>query len=145
MKVFEYLNAEKVTPLLLDLAKRGTGDDRLDSIKQDNGLDFETDKERGNYIREYFTKLYCRDAWVGGTIEDFLGPDIATHPTVLGSKLTQTEQERLDTPLAIEELDKALKEANQKSAPGIDGFSYKFITEHWQVYRIPLFDTAVDG
>ncbi len=24
MKVFEYLNAEKVTPLLLDLAKRGT-------------------------------------------------------------------------------------------------------------------------
>ncbi len=72
-------------------------------------------------------------------------PDIATHPTVLGSKLTQTEQERLDTPLAIEELDKALKEANQKSAPGIDGFSYKFITEHWQLYRIPLFDIAVEG
>ncbi len=145
MKVFEYLNAEKVTPVLLDLAKRGTGDDRLDSIRQENGLDFETDKERGNYIREYFMKLYRRDTWVGGTIEEFLGPDIATHPTVLGSKLTQTEQERLDTPLAIEELDKALKEANQKSAPGIDGFSYRFITEHWHVYPIPLFDTAVDG
>jgi hypothetical protein len=34
MKVFECLNAEKVTPVLLDLAKRGTGDDRLDNINR---------------------------------------------------------------------------------------------------------------
>ncbi len=145
MKVFECLNAEKVTPVLLDLAKRGTGDDRLDNIRQDNRMDFETSTERGNYIREYFMNLYRRDTWVGGTIEEFLGPDIATHPTVLGSKLTQAEQAQLDVPLSVEELDKALKEANQKSAPGIDGFSYRFISEHWHVYRIPLFNTATEG
>jgi hypothetical protein len=46
----------------------------------------------------------------------------------------------LDTRLRIEELDVALNKANIKSAPGCDGFSYRFIVRFWDIYRYALFE-----
>jgi hypothetical protein len=48
-------------------------------------------------------------------------------------------------PRAIDELDKALKKANLKSAPGVDGFSYRFISAFWFLFRKPLFFLASQG
>ncbi len=64
-----------------------------------------------------------------GEIEDFLGPAICMHPLVVGSKLTEVERAELDRPLQMCELDKALASANMRSAPGIDGYSNRFIRE----------------
>jgi exonuclease III len=87
IKIFECLNAEKATPLLLNLAKKtGTGDN-LNNICDANGSKFADDRDRNDYIRDFYSNLYQPDLNVQGTIEDFLGPTICSHPMVLGSKL----------------------------------------------------------
>jgi hypothetical protein len=145
IKILECLQAEKATPLLVDLAKRPSSRDGLENIRDDDGLVFESAEMRGGYIRSFYEKLYKVDPLVEGEIEHFLGPEIASHPTVLASKLSMDEVTELDAPLDITELDKSLKLSNMRSAPGIDGFSYRFITEFWDYFRIPLFNCAVEG
>ena len=65
-----------------------------------------------------------------------MGPDICQHPLVRGSILTQNEREKLDRELSPLELDKSLEQANIKSAPGVDGFSYIFIKKFWNIYTV---------
>jgi hypothetical protein len=82
---------------------------------------------------------------VGGSIEDFLGEDICAHPLVQGSKLSEDEKMRLEADLTLEELTKALGESNMRSAPGIDGFSNKFIHKFWYLLKHPLFNCCRDS
>ncbi len=145
IKLLECLHAEKATPLLVDLAKRPTSSDSLENIKDDAGGVFDSGQQRAGYIRDFYEKLYQTDHSVGGDIETFLGPAIAAHPTVLGSKLTVDEKNNLDSPLTVDELDRSLKMSNMRSAPGVDGFSYRFISEFWNYFRIPLFNCASEG
>jgi exonuclease III len=145
VKIFECLNAEKATPLLLNLAKKTGSGDRISNICEDNGTPFSNDQARNVYIKEFYCNLYQTDHNVQGTIEDFLGPSICNHPLVAGSKLTGLERAHLDRPLEITELDKALEEANMRSAQGINGYSYRFIARFWHFFRIPLFKCAEQG
>jgi hypothetical protein len=145
IKIFECLNAEKATPLLLNIAKKTWGDDSLSGIKCDDGADFPKEEARNHYILNFYSNLYKVDNNVEGSIEDFLGPDIANHPTVVGSRLTDLEKASLDVPLDISELDNSLAEANLRSAPGIDGYSYRFINKFWRLFRFPLFRCAEVG
>ncbi len=113
IKLLECLQAEKATPLLVDLAKRPTSRDGLENIKDDAGGVFKSGQQRAGYIRDFYEKLYQTDPSVEGDIEAFLGPEIVSHPTVLGSKLTMEEKNELDSPLKIDELDRSL---NPRSA-----------------------------
>ncbi len=144
-KIFEYLNAERATPLLLNLAKKKNKAETLETITADNGDKLHNTCTRGEYIRNFYSTLFEKDCSVTGEIEDFLGNDICNHPLVWESKLKENEVTELDRPLSIEELDKALEKANIKSAPGVDGFSYRFIRTFWDIYRYPLFTVATDG
>jgi hypothetical protein len=74
VKIFECLNAEKASPLLLDLAKKSTAGESLDIIRKENGEVFGSEAERSDYIINYYTDLYRVDDTVEGSIEDFLGP-----------------------------------------------------------------------
>ncbi len=62
-----------------------------------------------------------------------------------GSKVTEAERVQLDAPLRIEELDVALNKTNVKSAPGIDGISYRYIIRFWDIYRQALFECACES
>jgi hypothetical protein len=126
-KIFECLNAEKATPLLLNLAKKTGSGDSLNNIRDNNGSNFANETDRNGHISDFYRSLYQPDLTVQGTIEDFLGPVICSHPMVLGSKLTLLEKNHLDRPLDISELDRALQEANMRSAPGVDGYSYRLM------------------
>ena len=77
-----------------------------------------------------------------GEIADFLGPEIARHPIVTSSILSETERRNLDSELEIFELDLSVEQSNLKSAPGPDGFLYKFIRSFWDIFRRPLFECA---
>ncbi len=145
VKIFECLNAEKATPLLMNLAKKTGNGDSLSNICDNNGSHFINDQDRNGYIKDFYCNLYQPDYNVQGTIEEFLGPDICAHPMVLGSKLNILERDHLDRPLDVAELDKALSEANMRSAPGVDGYSYRFIAKFWRFFRIPLFKCAEQG
>jgi hypothetical protein len=76
------------------------------------------------------------------SIEEFLG-DVATHPEVILSKLTEEEKQNLDRPLTIAELDFSISKAKINSAPGIDGISNRFIRDFWEYLRVPLHKYAL--
>ena len=80
-----------------------------------------------------------------GEIHDFLGEEIVQHPVVQNSILKDEEKRNLDQDLGILKLNKSLDESNTKSAPGPDGFSYKFITAFWKIFRLPLFECVKYG
>jgi hypothetical protein len=63
IKILECLQAEKATPLLVDLAKRPSSREGLENIKDDNGSDFESVEARGGYIRRFYENLYKIDPW----------------------------------------------------------------------------------
>ncbi len=92
---FEKLNDEKITPYFMSLARQPSADALLSDIRNDNGADFISSNERETYITNYYRDLYKnKDNNIDGdAFTNFLG-DVATHPDVINSKLT--ENERLD-------------------------------------------------
>ena len=144
LKIFEILNAERASPHFLNIAKKTTDDSSLGSIRNAKG-EIMSKIELNEYLTNYYLSLYRSDPAVEGEISDFLGEEILNHPMVKGSILTSNEKDVLDRNLECNELDKALDEANMKSAPGVDGFSYKFIKEFWQLYRDPLHKCAIES
>jgi hypothetical protein len=93
-------------------------------------------------LRTFIKKTPCDVNREPNLIEKFLGEDVLSHPLISKSKLTEDDKKSLDLPLTIAELDKALTEANKKSAPGIDGLSMQFIEKFWYLLRVPLFNYA---
>jgi hypothetical protein len=137
--MFENLTHEQPSKTFLDLAKAIAKNDDISVIRDSEGNIFNSENERDKHITDFFSNLYRKDEEVGGSIEEFLGPDICQHPLVQNSKLTNFEREGLDADLTIEELSKALKESNLRSAPGIDGFSNKFISKFWYILSYPFY------
>jgi hypothetical protein len=103
-------------------------------------VEFESDKLREEYITNFYSNLYRKDEGIEGSIEDFLGEEILNSNLVQNSKLSNEERADLDADLRLEELTKAVSESNMKSAPGIDGFSNKFIIKFWEVLKWPFFE-----
>jgi hypothetical protein len=142
MKIFEGLHSEKPNSLFLSLAKNSNKGDSLGKIKKPGGGDFDTVEERGEYIADFFEKLYKKPENLPDTyeniIEDFLGPDIVNSDVVMQSKLTPEERDEMECPIQVTELDKAVEEGNSRSAPGTDGFGMPLIKRCWQHIRLPL-------
>jgi len=142
LKIFECLNAEKAMPHFLNIANKSKKENDVTNICEDNGEQFADSKKREEHIVKFYSELYKEDLVVNGKIADFIGPEIINTPQIRASKLTEREKTDLDSPLFIEELDKALKQVNLKSAPSIDGYSYRFIKKFWEFFRSPLFECA---
>jgi hypothetical protein len=142
----EILNNEKITPRFLRLAKT-INTDSLGKIRDSNGRIFQSKRERGEFITDFYRQLYkvpdSMPADFTGCIENFLGRDICNHPTVLGSKLSDEERAVNELPLDITELDESVSNLNLKSAPGIDGVRNKFIAKFWHLLREPLYRYAL--
>jgi exonuclease III len=142
MKIFECLNAEKPTPMFLNLARVSNSDKKLASVCDPGGLPFKSDMARNEYIVSYYEDLYRKPLDepldLSGCIENFLGPEVCSSHIVENSKLSNAERDGLDSPLTIAELDRSMEGANMKSAPGIDGISNVFLKEFWHHFRWPL-------
>jgi hypothetical protein len=139
-KIFENLNYEKPTKKFLDVAHNVGKGDKLSLLKDEDGNDFASTELLKEHVTNFYSNLYSLDPEVEGSIEDFLGEDICNNPIVANSKLTDEQREHLDRDLTFEELEKALGEANLKSAPGIDGYSTKFIKKFFYILGRPLFN-----
>jgi hypothetical protein len=142
MKLFSGLNSEKPTPIFLSLARSSNSSSKLENILDDSGAPFVSNDARTERIVRYFEDIYKKpDTDITNyenCITDFLGNDIANHPMVSNSKLSDSERISLEFPLMVEELDKSVDKCNVRSAPGIDGFSNMFIKKFWAYFRIPL-------
>ncbi len=140
--IFENINSERITPYFLKVLKGNKTLSSLTSIKDERGNNFTNDKEQKDYIVQHYEKIYKKDLdepeSLEGYIENFLGPEILQNQVVQDSKLSVEEKDILETPLTMEELNKALDGANGNSAPGIDGINTKFIKKFWYIFNNPL-------
>jgi Reverse transcriptase (RNA-dependent DNA polymerase) len=132
-------------PHFLSLAKKSRADHSTVDILNDDGLPFNSDEDRKEYVTNFFQKLYRKDENVAGSIDDFLGDQILANPAVQASKLSDNEKTILDKQLSIEELDLSIKNSNMKSAPGEDGYSNRFLYKFWEFFRWPLFNCINEG
>ena len=136
------MNSEKVTPYFIKMANCAKSEASLSKIKNCDGNVFSSKAERDEFIVQYYEQLYTKPSTepdnLSGCIESFLGPEIMAHPLVKDSILTKAEQLKLESPLTLFELDEASRNANKKSAAGIDGLSGKFIFRFCPVLRRPL-------
>jgi hypothetical protein len=113
----------------------------LSVVKDKHGNDYESESAREKSITKFYERLYAdpdpnKDVNVED-IENFLGETTGTDD-VRKAKLTDLEKSRLDREVHITELDLAIKQANKKSAPGLDGFNNTFINAYWNLFRKPL-------
>jgi hypothetical protein len=138
-RIFENLNHERPSKSFLDIAKVIQKNDDISKILNDDNAAFATDSDRDDFITNFYSDLYRKDEGVGGSIEDFLGQEICAHPLVRDSKLTEAEKMSLEADLTMDELTKALGESNMRSAPGIDGYSNRFINKFWYFLKFPYF------
>ena len=141
MKTFERLNNEKITPHFMALTKQSKSEQTLSDILNDDGTPFNSVPDLNKHITSFYKNLYNKQTNTVPEIpdiDDFLG-DIAATNVIIEAKLSKTEQENLDLPLNITELDKSMNDANFNSAPGMNGISNKFIRKHWDIFRQPLF------
>ena len=138
--IFDVLNQEKITPAFLQLAKIGKTDNSLEEVLKPTGEPFDTDKDRNEYITNYYKDVYSTQRHLNNdiSIENFLGPAVLEAPQIQSAKLTRDEAEALDLEISLLELDKAVSECRNNTAPGPDGFSYAFLKQFWQHFRIPL-------
>jgi hypothetical protein len=144
-KIFENLNHERPSKTFLDIANAVAKCDDICNIRDDNGQAFVDDKAREEYITNFYSLLYRKDEEVEGSVEDFLGEEICEHPLVKNSKLSDLEKLGLDADLTLDELTKVLSESNLRSAPGIDGFSNKFISRFWNILKYPFFKCCCES
>jgi exonuclease III len=142
--LFDTLNSEKMTPHFLKLAKISKNLGSLDEIKDKNGNPFISSELRKTFIHTEYAKIYGN---VGNkvTVEDineFLGPGIMGHPTVMSSRLSDELKHEMDRDLTLLELDNALKTAKLTSAGGLDGINNRALVKFWSLLRIPLHNYA---
>jgi hypothetical protein len=139
-KNFENLTHEKPTKRFLDVAHIVGKGDKLSNLLDDTGQPFESNEKLKEYVTNFYSNLYSQDLNVNGSIEDFLGERICNSHLVQSSKLTEEQKRNLEQDLTYEELEKSLGESNLKSAPGIDGYSNKFIKKIFYILGRPLFN-----
>jgi hypothetical protein len=142
VKKLERLNDEKITAHFLKMAKLPESGSDLRDIRDEDDWVFTTDTERTNHITNFYRDPFkipppVPDQIQRTTIEEFLG-DVAQHPEVIASKISDEEKLSLDRPLSIAELDFSVSKAKLNSAPGIDGISNRFIKDFWEFFRVPL-------
>jgi Reverse transcriptase (RNA-dependent DNA polymerase) len=144
-KIFDRLNNEKITPYFMKLVRSNNSEADLSVIKKGDGTVFNSEVERGEYITDFYSDLYKKPPNNNNISQqellNFLGP-VCESEQVTNSKITDNEKTSLDRPLHISEFDKAIRQANKKSAPGTDGISNKFIHKFWRYLRVPLLNYA---
>jgi hypothetical protein len=116
-----------------------------DKICDDNGDAFISQSEQEKYITDFYDTLYNKP--IGPEQDEncvyrFLG-NVADHPVVINSKLSDREKIELDSDMQINEFDEAVKEIKTNTSPGIDGISNRFIKKFWRFFRTPLYNYTV--
>jgi hypothetical protein len=139
---YDILHNEKMSPRFLTIANQCKKNVSLGSIQQPDGSAFASERDRINYIRNYYQEIYRDKSGDNrlpvNTIENFLGPEICSNPVVQSSKLSEADRLNFDNPLILQELDLAANSMNVNSAGGLDGIGGKFIRKFWTYLRIPL-------
>ena len=141
-KNWNLFHLERPTRNYCNLTKGSNKLSSLDNIKNTldptNKKDFESAQERNDYIKSYFQNIYSSNGPRTTNIEQFLGDQIITGNYVRNKILSEDEKISIEGNLSVAELSESLSKANLGSAAGCDGWSYKAISYHWDLFKHPL-------
>jgi hypothetical protein len=139
-KFREFLDAnnERATKAFCKLSKEGGLNDDISQIKKDSGEGFKNGTERGEYVKNFYERLYCKRLDNLISVENFLGNETANTRWVENRKLNEVEKESLEGVVSMAELQKAFDESNFNSSSGWDGMSYRVIGKFWEALRFPM-------
>ena len=107
-KLYQGLHHEKITPHFLQLSKSMDKTSKLSKLTN-NGIPFLTENERNQFIKKRFQKKF----WAKPT-ESSLANLLSFLKTVgpaplQNNRLSESEKNKLDTPLTLDEVDRAFK------------------------------------
>ena len=141
-RIWQAIHLEKASNAFCSLAKSKKKSASLANVRNTSDLnnikDFPSEKQRSEYIADFYKRIYTKIDSNNVSIEDFLGQEITNSNYVKNKKLTDDEKNNFDLPLDVFELDNAIKKTNMNSAPGIDGWSYRGASFFWDIFRFPL-------
>ena len=128
------LNDCKITPQFLALEKRKSGYSNIVRLTNSKGDITTNPPEIRSEMTKFYQQIYKKQTLNHSTnsIEDFLTSDKDIDPLreAKSRKIPENLRNELETELTKEELTTALmKNMKPNSAPGIDGFSVKFVRE----------------
>ena len=136
---YKLLNFEKPSKLWGELLKNKNKGESLEIIRNYDGSEFNSKKERNEHIKQHYSNIFSIPYFSNTSIEDFFAEDL-NHPMIENHKLSFSDKELLESPICIEEIEKALDSSNFNSAPGLDGISMKTLKKFWPLVRIPIFN-----
>ena len=135
-RAYHLLNECKITPQFLSLEKRKTGYSNIVRLTNSEGNIVTNPKEIRQEMSNFYQNFYKKQdlSPTVDNIEKFLCSDDDQGPLkeARSRQIPNDIRDDLETELSKEELTEALmKHMKPNSAPGIDGFSVKFIREFW--------------
>ncbi len=147
------LEGEKPTSFFFDLEKQVNK--RKDIVKlvvekevlgQKKEFTYTTQEDIRTQVHEHFTRIFT-ESDNGGTetIDEFLEEGGVGGGEEVGQteekKVNEQESVNLERPLGMEELDEVVKNLNQSSSPGVDGYRGSWVKTFWTSLRVPLFNS----
>ena len=118
---------DKSSKYFLNLEKHKAESKLIPTLELDNGVTITDQFEILKAQREYYKELYNKETQSDNIdihVQRFLGNNIT--PT-----LTETEKEKCEGLISVEEASLALKMLNNGSSPGIDGLTTEFFKCFW--------------
>jgi exonuclease III len=132
------VNNEKATKAFCRLSREGGVCDDISQIKDDNGVTFKTDKDRGQHIANFYSDIYKKQLDNLIEIEDFLGREYGETEWLQGRKLSEDEKVDLEGLVTMEEVKDALDGSNFESSSGWDGVTFRAIRKFWGILCMPM-------
>ena len=119
------------------LLKNSKKADSISQIKNDLGESFTCENERNEFLTNHFKNKFGTAFISNSYLFDFLGNNV-NHPKILEHKLNNTDREKLEADISINELKESLCSANLNSSVGPDGIPYRMLVKFWDILSLPL-------
>ena len=131
--------AEKPTKMFLNLEKSKYNKRVIQRIYKEDGTSDES--EILQTINEFYKKLYTKSTaqMTGIEIEEYLGEISEQIP-----KISQEDFERLESPISLQELGKAVKQLANQKCPGVDGLPIDWYKVFWNKIKYFLHDVILE-
>ena len=126
---------DKNTKFFLNLEKSRASSKLIPSLELEDGTKIYDQFEIFNVQKKHFQSLYHQDTVSSEDVTEELDIFLQDCPTPL---LTDEEMKSCEGKITEEEAAKALKEMNNGSSPGLDGFTTEFYKVFWAKLRQPL-------
>lgn len=124
---------EKCTKFFFSLEKRKTNNRQIESLINDQGNELSEKYDVLNFTENFYQKRFTKTEIDPTKMEELINTITRT--------LTNNENEPLNVPFTMEELENTFRNMKPNKSPGGDGFTPEFYRQTWDLVARDLLDT----